>query len=138
LVASAVVLLGLYIKCHGLDDYNRIMVGVGYVTLAVFFASAVSLCADTRIGETARKLLSSRPLVACGKVSYGMYIFHWVLVVLLVPRLESMQKGMGMAQQVGLVTAVIVGGISVIYVCAWLSFRFFESPFLRIKGKFHD
>jgi peptidoglycan/LPS O-acetylase OafA/YrhL len=39
---------------------------------------------------------------------------------------------------VGLVTAVIVGGISVIYVCAWLSFRFFESPFLRIKGKFHD
>jgi peptidoglycan/LPS O-acetylase OafA/YrhL len=138
LVASAVVLLGLYIKCHGLDDYNRIMVGVGYVTLAVFFASAVSLCADTRIGETARKLLSSRPLVACGKVSYGMYIFHWVLVVLLVPRLESMQKGMGMAQQVGLVTTVIVGGISVIYVCAWLSFRFFESPFLRIKGKFHD
>ena len=111
---------------------------VGYVILALFFASAISMCADAAIGERTRRFLSWRPLVACGKVSYGMYIFHWVLVILLVPRLETMQAGMDVATQMALVTGVIVCGIAIVYVLAEISFRFFETPFLKLKGRFHD
>ena len=94
---------------------------------------------DAEQAAKVRAFLEWKPLVACGKVSYGMYIFHWVLVVLLVPRLEKMQTaGMSSVAQIGLVSAVIVVGILVIYMCAWVSFRFFESPFLKLKGKFHD
>ena len=32
----------------------------------------------------------------------------------------------------------IVGGITFIWAFASLSFKFFESPFLKLKGKFHD
>src|SRR5213078_4277504 len=111
---------------------------VGYVTLALFFAASISMCADAVISERARRFLSWRPLVACGKVSYGMYIFHWPLVVYLVPRLVKMQADMDVVTQIGLNTAVIVGGIGVIYLIAEVSFRYFETPFLKLKGRFHD
>lgn len=137
-VGTALALGGLYVLAHGLNDYDRRMMGAGYVILALFFASSISMCADAVIGERVRSFLSWRPLVACGKVSYGMYIFHWPLVVLLVPRLEKLQAGMSVATQIPLVLGVIVGSTALIYVLATLSFRFFETPFLKLKGRFHD
>ena len=137
-IATALALVGLYIMANGLNDYDRRIMAIGYVTLAIFFASSISMCADAVISERVRAFLSWRPLVACGKVSYGMYIFHWVLVILLVPRLVVMQKGMDVGTQMGLTSAVIVGGIAVSYVLATLSFKFFETPFLKLKGRFHD
>jgi peptidoglycan/LPS O-acetylase OafA/YrhL len=137
-VATALALCGLYVMANGLNDYDRRIMAIGYVALAMFFASAISMCADAVISEPVRRFLSWRPLVACGKVSYGMYIFHWVLVILLVPRLVKMQAGMDVATQMALNTGVIVGGIAVVYVLAEISFRFFETPFLKLKGRFHD
>ena len=137
-VSTALALCGLYVMANGLNDYDRRIMSIGYVTLAVFFASAISMCSDSVISERARRFLSWRPLVACGKVSYGMYIFHWVLVILLVPRLVEMQVGMSVMNQFALGVGVIVGGIAIVYVLAELSFRFFETPFLKLKGRFHD
>lgn len=137
-VSTAVALAGLYVLANGLNDYDRRVMSVGYVALALLFASAVSMCADGAISERTRRLLSWRPLVTCGKVSYGMYIFHWPLVVLLVPWLEKTQKGMPVATQLALSAGVIVGGVAVVWVAAELSFRFFESRFLSLKVKFHD
>jgi peptidoglycan/LPS O-acetylase OafA/YrhL len=146
-VGTALAVAGLYAWEMGLNDYDRRTIGVGYVALALLFASAVSLCADSvgaaevgapsLIGERARRFLSWGPLVSCGKVSYGMYIFHWPLVVLGVPVLERMQAGKPIASQMGLCGLFIVGGILVIYGFASMSFRFFETPFLKLKGKFH-
>jgi len=138
LVATALALAGLYVMANGLNDYDRRIMAIGYVTLALFFASSISMCADAAMSDRVRSLLSWRPLVACGKVSYGMYIFHWPLVVLLVPRLEKMQAGMSVAGQLGLTSAAIVLGIASMYVVAEISFRFFETPFLKLKGRFHD
>jgi len=137
-LGTTLMIAGLYVWTHGLNDYDRRIMGIGYVVLALFFAASVSLCADAVISERVRKLLSWSPLVACGKVSYGMYIFHWVLVVILVPKIETMQATMDTATKIALNSGVVVGGIAVVYVLATISFRFFESPFLKLKGKFHD
>jgi peptidoglycan/LPS O-acetylase OafA/YrhL len=136
-IGTALALTGLYVWATGLNDYDRRVIGVGYVTLALFFASTVSLCADHVIGPRAKKFLESRLLVACGKVSYGMYIFHWMLVVVGVPYLLKWQAGQSITTQMAISGGFVVGGIAFIYVMAWLSFRFFESPFLKLKGKFH-
>lgn len=137
-VATAAALLGLYVLAGGLNDYDRRMIAVGYVMLAMFFASGVSMLSDHVVRPGVERFLGWRPLVACGKVSYGMYIFHWPLVVWLVPRLESMQKDMAVATQIALGLGVVIGGTALMYVAAALSFRFFETPFLKLKGKFHD
>jgi peptidoglycan/LPS O-acetylase OafA/YrhL len=48
-----------------------------------------------------------------------------------------MQEGMPVTTSMALGLGVVVGGTAAIYVCAWVSYRFFEQPFLRLKGKFH-
>ncbi len=137
-VGTAAALLGLYVWATGLNDYDRRVIALGYVMLALFFASTVSLCADHIIGERARRFLSWSPLVSCGKVSYGMYIFHWPLVVLGVPYLEKWQVGQSTAMQMLISGGFVASGITAIWVLASISFRVFESPFLKLKGKFHD
>lgn len=134
---TGVALLALYLWATGLNDYDRRVIGVGYFLLALFFASGVSLCADHVIGARSRGLLSTRPLVSCGKVSYGMYIFHWPLVVLAVPILENLQRGQGVPTQMAISGGFVVLGIVLMWGLASLSFRFFETPFLSLKRKFH-
>jgi peptidoglycan/LPS O-acetylase OafA/YrhL len=137
-VSTLVALVGLYVLANGLNDYDRRIMGVGYVTLALFFASTVSLCADHVIGPRARKFLEWKPLVACGKVSYGMYIFHWPLVCLMVPWMERRQSLMSIGEQIVYCSVAIIAGICFIYGAAWISFEYFEKRFLAMKGKFHD
>jgi peptidoglycan/LPS O-acetylase OafA/YrhL len=137
-VSTALALAGLYVLANGLNDYDRRVMSVGYFALALFLASAVSMCADAKITERARALLAALALVACGRVSYGMYIFHWPRVVVLVPWLERTQKGMSVPAQIALTSGVIAGGILAVYLAAELSFRFFEQRFLSLKVKFHD
>jgi peptidoglycan/LPS O-acetylase OafA/YrhL len=67
-----------------------------------------------------------------------MYIFHWPLVVLGVPLLLDMQKDASVASQMLVSGTFVVAGIVVIWALASLSFRFFETPFLSLKKKFHD
>lgn len=137
LIGTALALAGLYVWATGLNDYDRRVIGIGYAMLALFFASGISLCADHVIGERSRRLLSWGPLVSCGKVSYGMYIFHWPLVVVGVPFLMKWQEGRSTMMQMAISGAFVVGGIVAIWALASVSFRFFESPFLKLKGKFH-
>jgi peptidoglycan/LPS O-acetylase OafA/YrhL len=137
-VSSGVALGGLYVLANGLNDYDRRIISVGYFALALFFATTVSLCADGKLSERARRFLSWRPLVSCGKVSYGMYIFHWPLVALLVPWLERTLKGMPVGAQLAMSIAVIVVGTIFVWGFASLSFRYFETPFLQLKKRFHD
>jgi peptidoglycan/LPS O-acetylase OafA/YrhL len=136
-IGTAAALLGLYVWATGLNDYDRRVIGVGYFMLALFFASGVSLCADHVIEPRTTGILSSRPLVACGKVSYGMYIFHWPLVVVSVPYLMKWQAGQSTAMQMAISGGFVVAGILFIYAVATVSFRFFETPFLTLKKKFH-
>jgi len=129
--------IGLYIVAKGLNGYDRRVIAAGYFMLALFFASAVSMCADEAIGERVKNFLSSKVLVSCGKVSYGMYIFHWPLLALSVPWLKRTQEHMGEVSRIGLNLGFILGSILLIWGAAQLSFRYFESPFLKLKSRFH-
>jgi peptidoglycan/LPS O-acetylase OafA/YrhL len=136
-IGTALALAGLYVLATGLNDYDRRVIGVGYLMLALMFATGVSMCADHIISDRVRRFLSWGPLVSCGKVSYGMYIFHWPLVVLGVPYLVKWQAGESTLTQMAISGGFVVIGIAAIYVLATVSFRFFESPFLKLKSKFH-
>jgi peptidoglycan/LPS O-acetylase OafA/YrhL len=66
-----------------------------------------------------------RWVIYMGKISYGLYVFHYPLISLIehaVPHLSKLTQG-----AIALVTTSLM---------AHLSYRYFESPFLRLKERF--
>jgi peptidoglycan/LPS O-acetylase OafA/YrhL len=70
----------------------------------------------------------TRAAVWLGRRSYGVYVFHWPAVVL-----AAWVAGRLPAALTPLIGA---GALALVLIGSGLSFRFFESPFLRLKGRF--
>lgn len=78
----------------------------------------------------------SRPLVYLGKISYGLYVFHLALglvVHAMVSLIVTPRFHLGFAAQLG-VTFTVTAVLTV--VLASLSYHFYELPFLRLKRRF--
>jgi peptidoglycan/LPS O-acetylase OafA/YrhL len=71
------------------------------------------------------RLLTSGPLLYLGKISYGLYVFHVLLIQL------SLNKSM---PRIPFGRSIFAFGLTV--ALAALSYRFLERPFLRLKDRF--
>ena len=74
------------------------------------------------------KLLHWRPLAFMGVVSYGMYLFNTLAVKAVRPVLGHI----GIHHPLW----VLPFSLGLTVLMAWLSFRYFESPFLALKSRF--
>jgi peptidoglycan/LPS O-acetylase OafA/YrhL len=68
-----------------------------------------------------------------GKISYGIYVIHPLLIFLLSALYRKANLQMPRSVNIILIYCLIT--IITIFV-AWLSYRFFENPFLKLKNKF--
>ena len=80
---------------------------------------------------TKRQLVSTSPAVRAaawmGQRSYGIYVYHWPVVLL----------GLTFGPATGIPLPVLgLGLIAVVLVVSEASYRWFESPFLRLKARF--
>ena len=73
-----------------------------------------------------RSVLSFRPLVSVGVISYGLYIFHGFLMSAFSHHQEAFQK---------MPVLLPVTAFAVTFSVAWISYRFYEQPFLRLKDR---
>lgn len=90
--------------------------------MTVFLASCV-----VREPHALRGALGWKPVARLGKVSYGVYLYHLVALALV---------NAGMARlgvDVGAVTAVLTLGLAFLF--AEVSYRFWETPFLKLKDR---
>ncbi|MEO7922342.1 MAG: acyltransferase [Chitinophagaceae bacterium] len=108
---------------------------VGYTTFAVLFGILVHE-AVTGKSRLINFLLDNRPLKFFGKISYGLYVYHWPVFMLLFPYfVELLAARMQLSFRIAETgSAVIVTVIAVLV--SWLSFHFFEKPFLGLKNRF--
>lgn len=115
---ASVVLLAAVIAC---------LLWGAAVTSFVFMALLVAACV-VREDHWLAPILRSRPLVSIGQVSYGIYLMH-MLVVNVVEKVLA---------KVGIDSRAVVfpAAFFAVWGVAWLSFRYFESIFLRFKHKF--
>ena len=121
LVLGAAPVFHIYVSNY--DPYWHLpgMVIFFRSSLAILFSLLVLFICSFRLSETTRKLLA--PLLYLGVISYGIYLFH--LPVLLLLKNTGLPNIAKLAITLGLTIAL-----------ASLSWRYFESFFLRLaRGK---
>lgn len=114
------VVLALVVAVAVVADLHRQALGV---LLAVL---VTSLC--LREDGPLFTVLAWRPLKAIGVVSYGMYLMHMLAVNLVEAGLSRLSVGPG--------PVLFALSLPVVYVAAYLSYRYFESPILALKKRF--
>lgn len=81
-------------------------------------------------------LLSRRPLVWLGKISYGLYIYHLLGFNVSLLLLQEVQRRFGVRSPAEALTMRIGIALSLTSGTSALSYRFFESYFLKLKERF--
>jgi peptidoglycan/LPS O-acetylase OafA/YrhL len=97
------------------------------LTLVPLLASGVLLFCLTP-GNAINQALQWQPLRALGTISYGFYIFHDLpqpIFIQLYPALHARH----------LALLAVVAWFILVYALASLSYRYFETPFLRLKQR---
>lgn len=107
----------------------------GYTTFAVLFGILVYEAVRGK-SKVIQFLFDNRLLKFFGRISYGLYVYHWPIYILLFPStLSFVSKFMPGTYRIAEVTsAFIVSAIGVLV--SVLSFHYFEKPFLQLKDKF--
>ena len=130
----AVVLLFYLPTMNTANEYNTQAATstIGLSLLALLFASMVAFALHPQswLGTSLR----NRALVKFGEISYGIYVIHAIFN----------EFGLRWFHQAGLshtgfkiVELIYMPTlIACSYICAWLSYRFYEEPFLRMKRFF--
>ncbi len=126
--AQAVVARGWPIGCivlaalarFGLSD-RSLTLGAEYALAAVASAVIIAQLLRSRLGLLSQ-LLSLPPMVYIGKLSYGIYLWHYALLVLV--RFHSPNR------------MLAVSAVAGSFVMAALSYHLLEKPILRFKEHF--
>ncbi len=118
---------------HAYEPYAGapVLTTIGY-TLIDLSAAALVLCLLSLKNPLAR-LLNLRPLRRLGQISYGFYVFHDMFhiffVHLVYRRITAGNRAPDVIALLAFLTTLLL---------AWLSYKYFESPFLRLKSRFAD
>ena len=94
------------------------------LSVSVFLAVYVGASNGLRLF---RILFESRPVVYIGKISYGIYLYHFIILYALGGRAES---GHATASAVTILTFIALS-----FVIPAISYRFIERPILDFKDR---
>jgi peptidoglycan/LPS O-acetylase OafA/YrhL len=106
---------------------NQVVVTVGFTLVALFSAGLLLLAAMS--GTWLGRALQLRPLTYLGRISYGLYFFHALPIYIL------MNLGLTGLQRDHFRLFFVPLAFAYAFTAAWLSFRYVESPFLRLKER---
>ena len=109
---------------------------VGYPLAAL--GCAAFLVATLHAGEAGARFLSNRGLIYLGRISYGLYVYHWPALLIVKLWYYSLVRAAwlpGLFSWSGQVAFLSMGAL-VTFVAASASYRWLEAPFLRLKGRF--
>jgi peptidoglycan/LPS O-acetylase OafA/YrhL len=115
----------------GFDPDNAFNNTVGYTLFALGCAGVVRQLATGTGGMTS--LLERRGIVAVGRISYGVYLYHMPVFVLLKVAFNSLAPDWHVGSYlVDFASFMLIGTALTLFVAA-ISFRVIERPLLRLK-----
>jgi peptidoglycan/LPS O-acetylase OafA/YrhL len=108
---------------------------VGYTTFAILFGILVY---EAVMGESKiiNFLFNNRILKFFGKISYGLYVYHWPVYILLFETIQQLLFHISLFnEKTSFITASVVVTI-VSILLSFLSYEYFEKSFLKLKNKY--
>lgn len=138
-IGCTVVLAAVFAARREITYHDAVVAMVGYPLIAVAYGSLLVLTLTADSGTRLSRLFSSKALTFCGKYSYGLYVFHYPLLGAIGYKMAITATNLGplgvSKLPMVLAQAAIVAVVSI--ALAVVSFRWFESPFLRAKARFN-
>ena len=132
LLAAAVLVFqfGLHrFTDFGVPFMRATRLGVFRVLFAALLLHALFSPASALAGHFFR----SRPMIALGKYSYGLYLYHHFLSYYFVTHGTEFAVAEAVGSHTLAVAVQALAGMAASMVVAWLSFELFEKYFLRLK-----
>ena len=132
LLTSILIIIGIF-QMGNAHPVNLFFGKYGYTLLAIFFAAflIVSILSGNHFLNL---MLTNSYLRFCGKISYGLYIFHWpVRLILGVKMNHWIFAWTGNLQWAHLIS--LLSSLVITFLISALSFRYFEERFLRLKHR---
>ncbi|HVW59720.1 MAG TPA: acyltransferase, partial [Puia sp.] len=102
-----------------------------YTCLNLFFAAFILVLVSDHTRKSPsrlRRALETGWMVQIGKVSYGMYIFHWLIMVYVINSFVRVETPLA---RIGL----FIPYVALVYLFSLLSFKLYEAPFVRLKDR---
>lgn len=115
------ILLGLFLA---VDNTSVFYAFGGYVILAAA-VTAVIMHAVLNLDGLAARVFGNRLLIVTGRISYGLYLWHYVVYRIVGEMLPDL----------GTIPRTLIG-VVLSFASASLSYWLIELPFLRLKGRF--
>ena len=135
LVAASLMAITLYCTItKSVVPHNPFFATAGYTVLAILFAAVLHLAAQP--GKTLlNTFLSTRLLRSCGRISYCLYLIHLPILIVIGTKLSAIlaKRWPGHALLASWLALLICLALS--FVLSMLSYRYFESRFLRFKTR---
>jgi len=131
LISLISVTIGIIITGNA-KGYNPFLSTIGFTLIAIVFAGLIQIATNNSSGILST-IFKYGWLRFTGKISYGLYIFHWLILRALEPRFENwfMKSGFFNGPAANGVSLFICLGIS--YLVSGISYFYFESYFLKRK-----
>ena len=135
--AALVVMLALTITRVGLHPDDAWVETIGFTALTGLFGAAILYAVTCAPASAAARALSHPAMTWMGKYSYGIYIVHLPIALILAWRVD---RAGGFSDLVGLQLPWVVlftlasGAASMAF--AWVSWNVMESRFLKLKDRF--
>lgn len=131
---SLTYIVAVLIFTHDLHFSNPYFAILGLTFLALLFGSVLILSISEFENNFLVRILTLKPLLFVGKISYGLYVFHWILYVFIKPPLEAIiYSNLPYSIVSKVITSLTIGIISL--TLAYFSFHYFEKRFLNLKKK---
>jgi peptidoglycan/LPS O-acetylase OafA/YrhL len=135
----AVLLASLFLIAQigfGAVNVNHpFMVLGGFTLLAFLFAIVLVLLVTGNAKSIVHTFISNSFFRLTGRLSYGIYIFHWVLFVQLNGSIANVLSNYFSGTVAQIITSIFL--VAITYLISFASFHYFEKVFLQFKNGFN-
>jgi len=133
LVGGALLLLQF--SLHHFTDFGSSMRSLRGGAFHVLLAAVLLQALGAPASSVSSRCFRSRPMIALGKYSYGLYVYHHFLSYYFTKHGTEFALASAVGSHTVAVAIQALGGMAASMAIAWLSYEFFEKYFLQLKHR---